>query len=256
MSVKDLMDAINVSSNSYYNFMNKSGPNNGTGSDAFMGSVVFFKKREIAGLSMPRKKKAKSNEDDKSTPGKATATAKGSKKASKDDLDVSDIKLEGESNDSVPVYDTPQDIRGKINVALRNTSASQASLSRAFKEQFANTPSEGLFPASLKTFLSSNGHAHGTSSPIAYASYCYFEKLRIKQGKAKSKKRQEMEKVWGKAGMDMRKNMGRSLIMKVGSVMAVSQYGRWRLAWKERCLGRWARMGLRGSGSVMASLVD
>ena len=204
--------------------MNKSGPNNGIGSDAFMGAVIFFKKRQIAGIGMPRKKKTKIDapSDSKS---ETDATKKSTKKDSKEDLDVSDIKLDGQDNDSVPIYDTPDDVRSKINAHLRNSSGTQASLVRGLKAQFANPPSQGLSPAALKTFLSASGHGHGKSSPIAYAAYMYFEKLRIKNGKAKSKKRQEMEKVWGKGGMDLFKDVGKPITMRIDDVMWSSQYG-------------------------------
>jgi hypothetical protein len=43
-----------------------------------------------------------------------------------------------------------------------------------------------------------SGHGHGNRPPFTYAAYVYFEKLRIKQRKPKSKKREEMEANWGK----------------------------------------------------------
>ena len=147
-----------------------------------------------------------------------------------DDLDVSDIKLEGQERDEVPVFDTPQDVRAKINEHLRNAAgASQASLVRALKAQYTTAPAQGLSPHALKTFLSASGHGHGNSSPITYATYMYFEKLRIKQGKSKSQKRQEMEKVWGKNGLDLVSDANRNMFMHVDERVYTSQDGEFEI---------------------------
>lgn len=52
----------------------------------------------------------------------------------------------------------------------------------------------------LSAFMSKNGYDAGNTSEAFYASYVSFEKLRIKQGKAKSKDRLEMERLWGEHG--------------------------------------------------------
>ena len=241
MTVGQFQDAVDCSSNSYYAFMGKSGPSAGEGSDVYMNAIIFFKKRQIAGIGVPRKKKAKTESEPNAKESKSTSKSKsnskenesGSKgtkassKPSKDDLDVSDITLDGSEDNSVPVHDTPSDLRTKINAHLRDTPATQASFIRALRDQLSDTSSipQGMSPAALKTYLSVKGHGHGNSSPITYAAYCYFEKLRMKQGKAKSKKRQEMEKVWGPKGMSLVADANRSVIMRFDSVMWTSQYG-------------------------------
>ena len=48
----------------------------------------------------------------------------------------------------------------------------------------------------MPTFLNKHDPIHGAESAVFYASYVFFEKLRVKLGKPKSKKRLEMEKVW------------------------------------------------------------
>jgi hypothetical protein len=46
----------------------------------------------------------------------------------------------------------------------------------------------------------------GAKSIVFYAAYVYFEKLRTKERKPKGKKREEMEKVWGRNGVDRTKD--------------------------------------------------
>jgi hypothetical protein len=41
----------------------------------------------------------------------------------------------------------------------------------------------------------------GATSAVFYAAYVYFEKLRVKEGKDKSKTRKDMEGIWGAKGM-------------------------------------------------------
>ena len=86
-------------------------------------------------------------------------------------------------------------------------------------------PSEGTGTGALKTFLSSNGVLMGASSPIFYGAYVYFEKLRIKQGKPKSKKRKEMEEVWGSKGLGTTHDMKQGMIMRADQMMFTDKYG-------------------------------
>ena len=211
MTVAKMMEAIDTTSNSYYRFMNQSGPSKGTQSDVYMNANVYFTKREIAGLKMPRKKKAK--------------TAASDSKADAKELDVSGIELEGDENDSVPIYLTCDDVRSLINNNLRNTSVTQASFCRTVDSMYTHQPSQGTGPGALKTFLSSSGVLMGASSPIFYGSYVYFEKLRIKQHKPQNKKRQEMEKMWAPRGLDTHRDMKQPMVMRGGEAIFTDKYG-------------------------------
>ena len=219
MTVKKFCQEIDVSDNSYYNFLHQSGPNAGISSETYMGAACFFKKRELAGLSMPCKK-AKT----------ASTSAGGSKgdkpapKTNKDDFDVSGIDLPGQDTDSVPIYDTCDDIRKKMSAHLRDTSATQAGFLRQLSAQYAEPPSSGLGASSLRTFQSHSGASAASKMPIFYPAYVYFEKLRIKQGKPKTKKRQEMEKVWGANGMEKLDLTG-GVLMKDGDTIWTDQFG-------------------------------
>ena len=219
MTVQKFCEEIGVSSKSYYSFLHQSGPDAGISSATYMGAACFFKKRELAGLPMPRKKaktassSAGSSKSDKLAP-----------EAKKDDFDVSGVDLPGQDTDSVPIYDTCDDIRKKLSAHLRDTSATQASCLRQLSAQDTNQPSSGLSASSLRTFQSHSGASAGSTMPIFYAAYVYFEKLRIKQGKPKTKKREEMEQVWRAKGMDKMDLTG-GVRMLAGETIWADQFG-------------------------------
>jgi hypothetical protein len=53
------------------------------------------------------------------------------------------------------------------------------------------------------TFMKGTQSMKGAEKPIFYGAYVYFEKLRIKEGKKKGKKREEMEKIWAPNGVPL-----------------------------------------------------
>ncbi|KAH8598874.1 hypothetical protein B0O99DRAFT_480626, partial [Bisporella sp. PMI_857] len=118
------------------------------------------------------------------------------KKVKKDEqakeLDVSAIKLLGEEDVAVEVYDSCDEIRRKINAYLREPNVTQA----GFLREIAKTYSDGRRIQSkvLNDFLSKKGATAGNTSAPFYASYVFFEKKRIREGKEKSKHRLEMER--------------------------------------------------------------
>ncbi|KFY38232.1 hypothetical protein V494_04445, partial [Pseudogymnoascus sp. VKM F-4513 (FW-928)] len=114
---------------------------------------------------------------------------------------VSDIHLEKEERDAVPVFDTCDDIRIKIRAFLKQPDCTQAYLLRKLSAQYILAP-RFLRSPQVNTFMRQKGPLEGSSSGIFYAAYVYFEKLRIKQGKKKTAKREEMERKWGPGGVD------------------------------------------------------
>ena len=59
---------------------------------------------------------------------------------------------------------------------------------------------------SLSDFLKRDGPLEGNTCKVYLAAYCYFEKVRILNGRAKTKKRLENEEVWAsKGGIERRK---------------------------------------------------
>lgn len=83
MKVGEFCDTLGVSGNSYRNFLGQHGRTKGLESDTYHEAWVFFKKREVAGLKMPNKKRKT----------QAAGSASGSKGGPAPDL--GDIHLRG-----------------------------------------------------------------------------------------------------------------------------------------------------------------
>lgn len=183
MKVGELQDKLRVSPKSYQSFMRQNGPHAGFGNNTYMAAHQFFVKREQKGLKMPKAKKAAAKDVEK--------------------FSVASVpKLDGEEEGNVPVYDTCDDVRNKINAHLRQPGITQAAFCRELSKLQA--PGEGaLQSAQMTSFLRKKGVMSGNTSKVFYCAYVYFEKLRLKEGKKKSKKREEMEGVWaGEGGVD------------------------------------------------------
>lgn len=225
MGVGEFQDRLGVGSTAYHRFMNQSGKNKGYESSVFNAAHNFFAVREDKGLKMPRAKKAKTTKDDKKdnttkqAPKSTTSSTDKSKSKPKDkDLkgmddkyDVSSMELDQETQGRVPVYDTCDDIRTKIRAHLRNTAQTQAAFGRMISHTYTlagTSPDKPLNNANIKRFLDKHGPTAGNTSPVFYASYVYFEKLRVQAKKNKTKKRQEMEEAWGKDGVDVKNELG------------------------------------------------
>ena len=180
---------IGVSATSLHGFLGTQGPDKGTGSAAYGAAWKFFKKREIAGIKLPLKKQKTSAAGDK------TSAV----------VDISDIYLSGEDDDDVPVFDTCDEVRKKIDAHLRKPGVTQAQFCRDIYAQLKGPcrPARVFQSSQLAVFRNNMGPISGAKSKVFYAAYVFFEKLRIKQGKPKSKHRLEMEEVWGfQGGLD------------------------------------------------------
>ncbi|PQE30577.1 calcineurin is a calcium-dependent protein [Rutstroemia sp. NJR-2017a WRK4] len=179
MKVSEFQRAIGASSRSYTSFMGQNGRDKGSMSDVYPNAFAFFKKRELQGIKPPKKKKISKEEENKQ-------------------YDVSGIHLDGEEDASVPIYDSCDEIRKKINAHLTHPGVTQA----GFCREIAKTYPDGkkIAPKTLHDFLSKKGPTAGNTSSVYYAAYVFFEKMRIRDKKPKSKHREEMEKVWSKEG--------------------------------------------------------
>ncbi len=192
---------IGVSAKSLNEFLGQDGPFSGAG--CYGAAWQYFKKREGAGVELSVKKQ-KINPVSQGAP-KAAATIgpKAAAAAAAAAFDVSGIVLPGEEYDDVPVFDTCTEIRRKINAHLKKPGATQAQLCRDMSAQlYDNCPPKGLQSSQLATFRKGKGVRSGAKSAVFYAAYVFFEKLRIKEGKPKSKHRLSMEEEWGEDGMD------------------------------------------------------
>ena len=132
----------------------------------------FFRKRDELGIKPPKPKKATANDQAQ--------------------FDVSGVPLDGEQTESVPVYDDCNEVRRKINAHLKEPGVTQASFGREISKYFTDD-SRKVQGKQIADFLKKKGESSGAESCVYYNSYIYFEKLRIKKGTKKGKKRTEAE---------------------------------------------------------------
>lgn len=83
----------------------------------------------------------------------------------------------------VHVYDDCDEVRKKINEIIAVGTLTQAALLRHLD----------VNSNSLRRFLTSKGKREGCLNGVYFRAYCFFEKLRIANGEAKTKKRLKME---------------------------------------------------------------
>ncbi|OBT68599.1 hypothetical protein VE03_01625 [Pseudogymnoascus sp. 23342-1-I1] len=205
---------IRATPGSYNGFMKQQGPDAGIAAETYRNAVLFFAKRDrrakraaeanlraaAAAPAVPVAPVAPVVSEPAAKRRKQDAPA-AKRPVDNSIYDVSDIHLENEERDAVPVFDTCDDIRTKIRAFFRQPDCTQASLLRKLGAQYIMAP-RALRSPQVNTFMRQQGPLEGKSSGIFYAAYVYFEKLRIKQGKKKTEKREEMEKRWGPGGVD------------------------------------------------------
>ncbi|KAK6084396.1 calcineurin is a calcium-dependent [Seiridium cupressi] len=210
MKVGEFQTAIDVGSVGYYRFINQRGREAGAGSDVYYKAWRFFKKRELQGLKSTGAKKAKPSS-------KASSTASQA-------LDVTGITLDGEDKGEVAVFDTCDEIRKKIRAFLRKEDVTQAAFLREIAKSFH--VERKVQSKQLNDFLSKSGPTDGNTSCVYYGSYVFFEKLRIKQDKPKSAMRLEMEKLYGKSGVNTTEQRSRWVFLTDGEHPYEDEYGR------------------------------
>ncbi|KAI1768229.1 hypothetical protein GGR53DRAFT_462752 [Hypoxylon sp. FL1150] len=182
MKVGEFQEAICITPTSYQRFMRMTGSDEGSGTAMYSHAFRFFRKRELQGLkAAPKAKKPKKSE----------AAKKGEQ--AKQLLDVSDVSLNGEETEEVPVYETCDEVRKKIRAFLRKPDISQQAFCRAISA--CCSEDRKIQSRQLNAFLNKKGPMEGNTSSAFYGSYVFFEKLRIKDGKPKSQFREEMEKI-------------------------------------------------------------
>ncbi|KAL2063175.1 hypothetical protein VTL71DRAFT_6247 [Oculimacula yallundae] len=187
MKVGEFQQAIGVNSKGYSLFMGQSGPNKGSGSNTYLEAFKFFKRREDQGIKIAApKKKAKT----------ATAASEGSAA-----LDA--IQLEGEADCSVPIFDSCDEVRKKIRAYLAAGHSTQAEFLREIAKPFHD--GRKIQSKVLNDFLGKRGAYSGNTSAVFYGAYVFFEKLRLRDGKPKSKHRLDMEKAHPGKGMDTKR---------------------------------------------------
>jgi hypothetical protein len=97
-------------------------------------------------------------------------------------------------------------VRSKVKLFLKqHPSESNASLARRM----------GTSSNNLSRFREKKGYDKGNTSTAFYDAYVYLEKVRLAQGKPKSKDRQKMEELWGPSGFDTTTNWNnKGLLMR------------------------------------------
>ncbi|KAK4229182.1 hypothetical protein QBC38DRAFT_125217 [Podospora fimiseda] len=213
---------IGVSAKSLNGFLGCHGPMKGNNFAAYGHSWAYFRKFELTGESLPAPKKQKTTPTpaaaaaatasaSTATPSAGTATtetpAAASKKAAiagsaPTAADIADIALEGEEKDEVPIFDSCDEVRKKINAHLKKDGVTQAQFCRDVYAQLKgpSKPGKCFQGVQLSRFRGMKGTYEGAKSPFYYGAYVFFEKLRIKEVKPKSKHRLEMERQWGEDG--------------------------------------------------------
>ncbi|KAK3678937.1 hypothetical protein LTR78_001390 [Recurvomyces mirabilis] len=187
VKVGQFCEAIGVSNASLLRFRGQKGREKGAMCDAYMAAFEFLKKMEMAGIKIPRKKAMVAGGGD-------GAAASG---AGQGYPDISNVHLDGEEDDAVEVYDTCDEVRKKITAYITKSSTSQAQFCRdLYAQTFSEDRPKRIQGMQLDSFRSKKGPQAGITCSVFYAAYVFFEKIRVAQGKAKSKHRLEMEQKW------------------------------------------------------------
>ena len=152
--------------------------------------------------------KASPKSDEKSSNGPATASS------------LSTIHLEGEESESVPIYATCDDIRKLLNAHIPSTT--KAALCRELSEML---PSSKVTTRNLDALLKMKGPSAGAHNVAYYASYVFFEKVRIRDDKKKSAKRQKLEEIYGKEGYPRQGQHEMGITCYQGVKPYLDQYG-------------------------------
>ncbi|KAI1781330.1 hypothetical protein F4818DRAFT_398731 [Hypoxylon cercidicola] len=139
-------------------------------------------------------------------------------------VSTADIHLPGEETDEVPVYDTCDEIRKKINAHLKTPGLTAAQFCRDIYAQLRAPTVKCFQSKQLNDFRNKRGPNAGCASKVFYAAYVFFEKKRIAEGKPKSQHRLKMETTWPQ-GFDL-ENDGRGCVTVFDNEMpTVDQYG-------------------------------
>jgi hypothetical protein len=202
MNKTEFVKAIGGNSNSLNRFLQASGPMGGSGSSVYYNAWAWFRQREVAKLKMPDVKKRQKVEADAAGPSSRSKPSSSSiaKTAAVSLPDIRGIYLPGEETDNVPVYDSCDEIRKKINAHLKTPGLTQTQFCRDLYAQLNAPKCKGIQSKQLADFRAMKGSRTGARSSVFYAAYVYFEKLRIAQNKPKSAHRETMEELWAGQG--------------------------------------------------------
>ncbi|KAI0160046.1 hypothetical protein GGR52DRAFT_576777 [Hypoxylon sp. FL1284] len=201
MSKTEFAKAIGCRTTDLTKFLQQKGTHVGGNSPVYLNAWGWFREREIAKLKMP--------DTAASLP------------------DITDVHLEGEETDDVSVWDTCDKIRKKIDEHLKTPGVTQAQFCRDLFAQLNAPKIKHIQASQLADFRGQKGPRTGAKSTVFYAAYVYFEKLRIAQGKKKTKHREDMEGIWAcEGGFDRTTDHRTQFIGAAGKSIRFDRYGR------------------------------
>lgn len=172
VKVTHFQKELDINSISYGRFIKLKGAWNGIDNQTFDAAHRFFRKREEKGIKIAQPKTASANELRQ--------------------FDTTGVVLDGESNQDVAVYDDCNEVRRKINAHLKEPGVTQAGFCREIAKFFMDDDKK-IQSKQLSDFLKKKGESAGAESCVYYGAYVFFEKLRIKKGTKKGKKRMQSE---------------------------------------------------------------
>ncbi|KAK3079132.1 hypothetical protein LTS18_005662, partial [Coniosporium uncinatum] len=217
MKIGELCKTLGVSNKSYNTFMSQNGPDKGMSTAIYPAAAHFFYKREKAGISAAKKQKVVSS-----------ASSEPASAASNTASNTASIVLDGEMQDAVPIHDSCDEIRRKINAYMQQPNVTKASFARELQAQYhtsrAPTKIQG---GQVDRFRSMKGADAGNTNCVFYAAYVLFEKQRLAAGKPKSKHRLQMEREWP-GGFDVERGSYRKGVWAPsGASVKVDGYGKY-----------------------------
>ncbi|KAI5362137.1 hypothetical protein Slin15195_G057890 [Septoria linicola] len=160
------------------------------------------------------------NKPRKAASPKSASKAKDSTNNNTTAASLSTIHLDGEETEAVPIYATCDDIRKLLNAHLPSTN--KASFSRELSEML---PSSKVTPRNLDALLKMKGPSAGAHNTAFYAAYVFFEKIRVRDNKKKSAKRQKLEEIYGKEGYSRQGQHEMGIFCPAGVKPYLDQYG-------------------------------
>lgn len=231
----DFVKELQIQQRSYSSFILQEGPHARVRNPTSKAAHHFFVKRDAEGETNSPANKAAGSSKSKKTTSQAKAGDKSKDKDVENDVPSFDDlpKLDGELTGSVSVWDTCNDVRSKIEVHLKETGRSNA----AFCQEISQClPKRKVSGSILQAFLDKKGKENpneGNTSSAFYASYVYFEKLRLYKGEEKSERRKGMEIAWAEeGGVDLKHDLLRQeYTVGPGETMWLDEYGQVQFGW-------------------------
>ncbi|PMD43726.1 hypothetical protein L207DRAFT_485209 [Hyaloscypha variabilis F] len=182
MKVGEFQRAIGASSSTYCAFMKKTGSMGGAGSNVYRNAFAFFKLRELNGEN--RKKKVK-----------VGGEGVGKKKEAESE-DFTGVILDGEEEGEVPIFDSCDEVRRKMNQYFSKTGMSKAAFGRETGKLFGGGEEKKIGGGSVTQFLAKRGPMAGNTTSVYYGAYVFFEKIRVRDGEPMTEHREGMEDAW------------------------------------------------------------